>query len=72
MARLEKPLSGDTAATIRQLYKLACNLRLQLISTEEHSDSTKFESDLSAINVIIVITGLYFSQGEAFATLSET
>lgn len=38
MARIEKPLTGDAAASMRHLYRLSCKLRLDLI-LEYISDS---------------------------------
>lgn len=101
MARLLKPLTGDVASSMRQLYRVCCQLRHTLVevfvsASEEaklmngsksgpleqgavkeeniiYSELTEdeFEKQLALLNTIIVITGLYFGQGEDFAQLSE-
>lgn len=103
MARLLKPLPGETASTMRQLYRSCCRIRSILVSDYEslksaveiksglkygplernlddfitnHNSSVSadedFETNLALLNTIIVLTGLYFGQGEEFAQLSET
>jgi hypothetical protein len=87
MARIEKPLSGDAASGMRQLYRICCNARADLVNkaiatasltqdgdhaaTPEDLDPS-LEDELAMLNTIIAITGLYFGQGEEFAQLSET
>jgi hypothetical protein len=88
MARIEKPLSGDVASGMRQLYRVCCNARADLANRAsaaslvaardfDHAPGPvdleeSQEGELAMLNTIIAITGLYFGQGEEFAQLSET
>jgi hypothetical protein len=102
MSRLLKPLPGEVASAMRQLYRTCCRMRLHLVEAfiarrddsqlrsggksgpleqhgrQEADDQThdeaeeEFDRKLAIINTMIVITGLYFGQGEDFAKLSET
>jgi Survival motor neuron (SMN) interacting protein 1 (SIP1) len=67
LARLEKPLHGDMAALVRQLYRRCCFLRSELIVTK-HPD---FEKHLAALNTLISISGAYFGQGEQYSNLNS-
>lgn len=73
LARLEKPLYRETAASIRQLYRRCCALRLQLSQTsaaclnkEDATAAVTFQNQLASLNVLISIAGSYFGQGEEF------
>lgn len=86
MARIEKPLSGEMASGMRQLYRVCSNARADLVRAVMESSSVseaenrvapkdlddQAESELAMLNTIIAITGMYFGQGEEFAQLSET
>lgn len=65
LARLEKPLHRDSVAVIRQLYRRCCYLRKML-----SIDNADFDTALASLNVLIVITGAYFGQGEEYVELS--
>ena len=65
LARLEKPLYHQAAATVRRLYRCCCVLRSRL-----HKQSRTFSADLSTLNVLISICGSYFGQSETQAALS--
>eukprot|EP01041_Mallomonas_annulata_P002008 gene2007-3902_t len=55
LARLEKPLYQDTAAVVRNLYR---------ICSESES--------IAVLNLLITISGLYFSQGEICCISQDT
>ena len=80
LARLEKPLYRETAASIRQLYRRCCALRYSLsqrsssvqIATSaveppgEILTPEEFQSQLATLNMLISICGSYFGQGEEY------
>lgn len=81
LARLEKPLYRETAASIRQLYRRCCALRHQLSLTSDSvalapqstgdaesdaNSAVKFQNTLASLNVLISICGSYFGQGEEY------
>mgnify|MGYP006196557267 CR=1 FL=1 len=81
LARLEKPLYRETAASIRQLYRRCCALRYQLSLTSDSvaltqestgdaesdaNSAVKFQNSLASLNVLISICGSYFGQGEEY------
>ncbi len=66
LARLEKPVCQATASTIRQLYRICCALRCHLVA-----DSSSFDADLAALNVLISICGAYFGQGEEYVAFNH-
>jgi hypothetical protein len=97
MARIETPLSGNTASLMRRLYRICCKFRADcVLLLESESDvqnakrqkiedpesryassfsqmvSNDAEATVALCNTIIVITGLYFGQGEEFAKLSSS
>lgn len=79
LARLEAPLHRDLIASIRQLYRSCCTLRLQLekpsVSAIEEMETEDGQvhmgehgSDanaLAVLNTLIVISGVYFQQDGA-------
>jgi Survival motor neuron (SMN) interacting protein 1 (SIP1) len=64
LARLEKPLDRSMASLLRELYRRCCQLRAAL-----HEDDHTFDVQIASLNVLIVITGSYFGQGEEYSTL---
>lgn len=81
MARLEKPLSGETVSYIRRLYRISCNMRRFIVTVavkdekeeeEECVESMNVDDDdddvnmLSQVNLLVAITGHYFRQGEEY------
>ena len=80
LARLEKPLYRETAASIRQLYRRCCALRYALSKTSTSvaasdapgnntstpSSADAFQSRLALLNMLISICGSYFGQGEEY------
>ena len=45
-----------SSAVVRRLYRRCCALRFSL-GVEDSSDSTSYDSDIAAINVVISIAG---------------
>ena len=80
LAKLEKPLCRDVAATLRQLFRVCVNQRASLdmsnssmgagSSSSSSSRGTNISSNsndkLAILNTIICITGSYFGQGEEY------
>jgi hypothetical protein len=66
LARLEKPLDRSMASLLRELYRRCCQLRAAL-----HEDDHTFDVQIASLNVLIVITGSYFGQGEEYSTLTR-
>ena len=66
LARLEKPLDRTMASLLRELYRRCSQLRASLVE-----DESTFDVQLASLNVLIVITGSYFGQGEEYSTLSR-
>jgi hypothetical protein len=64
LARLEKPLHQDTAALVRDLYRLCCQHRDKLSKL----DTGNSDEALAAVNTLVVICGSYFGQGEDFVS----
>lgn len=66
LARLDMPLFQDTVAALRQLYRVACKLRARLKQTESKNPEEHFEY-LARLNLLIVISGRFFGQGEIYS-----
>ena len=66
LARLEKPLDRTMASLLRELYRRCCLLRAALVE-----DDHTFDVQIASLNVLIVITGSYFGQGEEYSTLAR-
>ena len=66
LARLDKPLDRTMASLLRELYRRCSQLRASLVE-----DVSTFDVQLASLNVLIVITGSYFGQGEEYSTLSR-
>lgn len=60
LARVEKPLHRDVVASLRQLFRRACQLRSNLSPS-----ATDFTTQLAALNLLIAITGNYFGQNDS-------
>lgn len=77
LARVEKPLHRDTVAVLRQLYRKVSLLRFQYASNlkdgmgnDSHSHSAGEDREYVArLNLLAVLTGYYFGQGEAYEHL---
>lgn len=54
------------ASLLRELYRRCCQLRAAL-----HEDDHTFDVQIASLNVLIVITGSYFGQGEEYSTLTR-
>ena len=63
LARLERPLHRDDAATLFCLLK-----HLTKVRTNTHGERRE---DLARLNTLIVIIGLYFEQGGGYANIME-
>ena len=71
LVMLEQPVYQDTVALLRQLYRKCCNMRSVLRSKKDvngdtNCTSTYIEKKLASMNLLIVLTGLYFGQGEDY------
>lgn len=66
LARLEKPLDRTMASLLRELYRRCSQLRAALVE-----DDSTFDVQIASLNVLIVITGSYFGQGEEYSTLTR-
>jgi hypothetical protein len=67
LARLDLPLFQDIVAALRQLYRVACKLRARFKQTElKHPEAEHLEY-LARLNLLIVITGCFFGQGEIYS-----
>lgn len=65
--RLETPLTVDTAALVRQLYRRCFTLRATLCV--EGQDPQELCDHLGRLNTLLAITGHFFRQGEVSSTL---
>ena len=63
LARLAKPLHRDDAAAVRQLLRECCVRRAGL----DAKNGARAGREVSLLNTLIAITGIYFEQGNADA-----
>lgn len=61
LARIEKPIHRDLECEIRQLYRRCCRLRVELWNSTQSNTNVE---EIAQVNTLIVITGIYFGQGE--------
>lgn len=64
LARLERPLHREDAATLFGLLKCLTKVRSNL-------DATDDKDKISKVNVLITIVGVYFEQGGSFSALMQ-
>ncbi|CAM9616719.1 unnamed protein product, partial [Heterosigma akashiwo] len=76
LARIQWPLHRDTAAVLRSILRHCCNQRQDLVqnvienensksvSSSKHVTANAKEQIIPMLNIIILITGTYFRQGE--------
>ena len=57
LARLDMPISGDMAASLRQLLRRCCAIRAHLRPSQD------YDCALACLNTIIVVVGDVFGQG---------
>ncbi len=68
LVMLEQPVYQDTVALLRQLYRKCCNMRSMLHNKKDINGSADedIEKQLASMNLLIVLTGVYFGQGEEY------
>lgn len=62
LAKIERPLHDTTAAAMRSLFKYCSNLRASIGNKPRKGWAV--DSILPQLNLLIIITGIYFSQDE--------
>ncbi|KAL3760652.1 hypothetical protein ACHAWU_002162 [Discostella pseudostelligera] len=72
LARLEKPLHREECASVRSVLRECCERRWKLVlpsSSEDVVEGNEEEcwEQLTLLNTLIAITGIYFEQAAAFA-----
>ena len=67
LARLDMPLFQDIVAALRQLYRVACKLRAKMKQTETKNPEEEYFEYLARLNLLIVISGRFFGQGEIYS-----
>ncbi|KAL1510642.1 hypothetical protein AB1Y20_006941 [Prymnesium parvum] len=65
LARLEKELGADEAATVRSLLKTCWELRARRAEELGREDAARVPSDVATLNLLITITGGFFGQASS-------
>jgi hypothetical protein len=72
LARLDFPLFQDIVATIRLLYRITCTLRASLLPEKVLDVGEEYSEQLASLNLLIVLSGCFFQQGEIYASRSSS